>query len=202
MSAMRRILFATDFSKASRKAFSTAMAMAKANRAALTIVHVVVPFTPIVPEQYLSGETWEQIDNEARRVSRQQLHRLVARARKAGIRVVGLLQEGDPAQQIVLQDYIHAVEDAETRIVRLVEQIEQLLGHWSMAPVVTAIQAMRGVAFINAITIVAEIGDLRGLPIPANSWPMLGLCHPSIPRATVCEGAASRRPAIIRLVGS
>ena len=32
-----------------------------------------------------------------------------------------------PAQQIVLQDYIHAVEDAEKRIARLVEQIEQLL---------------------------------------------------------------------------
>ena len=64
-----------------------------------------------------------------------------------------------PAQQIVLQDYIHAVEDAEKRIAMLVEQIEQLLVHWSMAPVVTAIQAMRGVAFINAITLVAEIGD-------------------------------------------
>lgn len=101
MSAMRRILFASDFSKASRKAFTTAVAMAKANRAALTIVHVIVPFTPIVPEQYLSAETWEQIDNEAKRVSRQQLRRIMARARKAGIRVVGLLQEGDPAQQII-----------------------------------------------------------------------------------------------------
>ena len=64
-----------------------------------------------------------------------------------------------PAQQLVLQDYIHAVEDAEKRIARLVEQIELLLGSWSMAPVVKAIQAMRGVAFINAVTLVAEIGD-------------------------------------------
>jgi transposase len=60
-----------------------------------------------------------------------------------------------PAQQIVLQDYIHAVEDVEKRIGRLVEQIEQLLEPWSMAPVVKAIQAMRGAAFINAVTIVA-----------------------------------------------
>jgi hypothetical protein len=60
-----------------------------------------------------------------------------------------------PAQQIVLQDYIHAVEDAEKRIGRLVEQIEPLLEQWSMAPVVKAIQAMRGAAFINAVTIVA-----------------------------------------------
>ena len=50
-----------------------------------------------------------------------------------------------PAQQIVLQDYIHAVQDAEARLARLTRQIEELLQSWSMAPVVTALQAMRGV---------------------------------------------------------
>jgi nucleotide-binding universal stress UspA family protein len=59
MAAVRRILFASDFSKASRKAFTTAVAMAKANRASLTIVHVIVPFMPIVPEQYVGGQTWD-----------------------------------------------------------------------------------------------------------------------------------------------
>jgi hypothetical protein len=37
------------------------------------------------------------------------------------------------AQQIVLQDYIHAVADAEKRVARLVQQIEQLLETWSIA---------------------------------------------------------------------
>ena len=46
-----------------------AVAMARANRAALAIVHVVVPFTPIVPEQYVDARTWERIDREARRWS-------------------------------------------------------------------------------------------------------------------------------------
>jgi transposase len=50
-----------------------------------------------------------------------------------------------PAQQIVLQDYIHAVEDAEARRDRLTRQIEELLPNWSMASVVVALQAMRGV---------------------------------------------------------
>jgi len=49
-----------------------------------------------------------------------------------------------PARQIVLQDYIHAVQDAEARLDRLTRQIEELLPNWSMAPVVTALQAMRG----------------------------------------------------------
>jgi transposase len=80
-----------------------------------------------------------------------------------------------PAQQIVLQDYIHAVEDAEKRIAMLVEQIEQLLEHWSMAPVVTAIQAMRGVAFINAITLVAEIGDFARFTNPRQLMAYVGL---------------------------
>src|SRR5918992_6094541 len=57
-----------------------------------------------------------------------------------------------PAQQIVLQDYIHAVEDAEARLERLERQIEELLPAWSMAPVVEAVQAMRGVALIVAVT--------------------------------------------------
>jgi transposase len=53
-----------------------------------------------------------------------------------------------PAQQIVLQDYIHAVPDAEARRTRLTRQIDELLPNWSMAPVVTALQAMRGVALV------------------------------------------------------
>jgi len=80
-----------------------------------------------------------------------------------------------PAQQIVLQDYIHAVEDTEKRITRLVEQIEQLLEHWSMTPVVKAIQAMRGVAFINAVTIVAEIGDFSRFSNPRQLMAYVGL---------------------------
>lgn len=48
-----------------------------------------------------------------------------------------------PAQQIVLQDYIHAVTDAEARVERLTCQIKDLVPQWSMAPVVEALQAMR-----------------------------------------------------------
>ena len=67
----------------------------------------------------------------------------------------------DHAQQIVLQDYIHAVQDTEARLDRLTRQIEELLPSWSMAPVVTALQGMRGVAPVAAATVVAEVGDFR-----------------------------------------
>ena len=70
-----------------------------------------------------------------------------------------------PAQQIVLQDYIHAVTDAEARVERLTKQIAELLPRWSLAPVVEAVQAMRGVAFVVAVTVVAEVGDFSCSPI-------------------------------------
>ena len=100
MDGFRRILVAADFSKPSQKAFATAVALAKAHRATLTILHVVVPITPIVPEQYFDAKTWEQIDNQARLWGQQRLRRLTDKAKNAGIRAVGLLLEGDPAQQI------------------------------------------------------------------------------------------------------
>lgn len=100
MPQMRRILFASDFSKASGKAFTTAVAMAKANRGTLTILHVIVPFVPILPEQYVDPDTWDQIDRQTRQWSRRQLDKLLERAKKAGVRAVALLVEGDPTQQI------------------------------------------------------------------------------------------------------
>lgn len=80
-----------------------------------------------------------------------------------------------PAQQIVFQDYIHAVADAETRRDRLTQQIEELLPAWPMAPVVAALQAMRGVALVAAVTIVAEVGDFRRFANPRQLMAYLGL---------------------------
>ena len=97
---MRRILFASDFSRASRKAFATAVRMARSNRATLTIVHVIAPLMPIAPDQYVGPETWEQIDVQARRWARRQLAALTGKAKKAGVRAVGLIVDGNPAEQI------------------------------------------------------------------------------------------------------
>ena len=80
-----------------------------------------------------------------------------------------------PAQQIVLQDYIHAVQDAEARRDRLTRQINELLPSWSMAPVAIALQAMRGVALVVAVTVVAEVGDFRRFANPRQLMAYLGL---------------------------
>ena len=98
-----------------------------------------------------------------------------------------------PAQQIVLQDYIHAVQDAEARLGRLTQQIEELLPNWPMAPVVTALQAMRGVALVVAVTIVAEVGDFRRFAKARQLMAYLGL----VP-SEHSSGSSVRRGAITK----
>ncbi len=66
-----------------------------------------------------------------------------------------------PAQQITLQEYIDAVDATQARRDRLMAEIEALVPAWSMAPVVAAVQAMRGMGLITAVTLIAEVGDLR-----------------------------------------
>jgi transposase len=80
-----------------------------------------------------------------------------------------------PAQQIVFQDYVHAVTDAEARVERLTRQIADLVPGWSLGPVVEAVQAMRGVAFIVAVTVVAEVGDFGRFANPRQLMAYLGL---------------------------
>jgi nucleotide-binding universal stress UspA family protein len=98
---MRRILFASDLSKASAKAFATAVTLAKATHAQMTILHVLVTFTPLVPESYIGGATLDQINADARRWGQRQLARLTARAKSGGVRASGIILTGDPAEQIV-----------------------------------------------------------------------------------------------------
>ena len=90
-------------------------------------------------------------------------------------RWLALVRFTHPAQQIVLQDYIDAVGEAEARVERLTGQIADLLPHWSLAPVVAAVQAMRGVGFIVAVTVVAEVGDFQRFDNPRQLMAYLGL---------------------------
>ena len=80
-----------------------------------------------------------------------------------------------PAQQITFQEYIHAVRERTERVERLTGQILTLLPQWRMAPVVNALQALRGVAPIIASTVVAEIGDMSRFESPRHLMAYMGL---------------------------
>ena len=101
MSRIRRILFASDFSRASRAALTTALTMAKSNHAALIVLHVIAPIVRLVPAQYVPSTTWEQVEFGTRAWAQRQVGALASKASASGVRATALLLEGDAAEQIV-----------------------------------------------------------------------------------------------------
>ena len=97
------------------------------------------------------------------------------------------------AQQIVFEELIQAVEQAQGRRDRLEQQMVALLPSWSLREVVAAIQALRGVARLAAITLVAEVGDFRRFANPRQLTAWLGL----VPREH-SSGATTARGAITK----
>src|SRR6478672_4858762 len=123
--------------------------------------------------------------HEAVRRARQQLqgfllrHGRVFTGRKAWSpahrRWLAALRFEHPAQQVVLQEQIDTIDEAERRRDRLEAQIRELVPGWSLAPVVAALQAMRGVAFLSAVVLAAEVGDFRRFANPRQLMAWLGL---------------------------
>lgn len=80
-----------------------------------------------------------------------------------------------PAQQIVFQEYVRTVTDHTERLGRLDQELREQVKTWRLHPVVDALQALRGVQFTVAITMVAEIGDLTRFEHPSELMKFLGL---------------------------
>jgi transposase len=80
-----------------------------------------------------------------------------------------------PAQQVARQEYLDAVDELEARVERLTGRIRDLVPAWSMAPVVEALQAMRGVSLVAASALVAEVGDMGRFANPRQLMAYLGL---------------------------
>jgi transposase len=73
-----------------------------------------------------------------------------------------------PAQEYTLLDYLHEVEHMGDRIRRLELAIEEAvkLAPPQMQEVIRALQALRGVAQMSAVTIVAELGEISRFERP------------------------------------
>jgi nucleotide-binding universal stress UspA family protein len=101
MSRFRRILHATDFSTASTPAFAKALALARQERAELRLVHVMTPPAMFLEDSYLSARTFRELQSRARRAVEDRLARLLARAKRAGVRAGADVREGLPADEIL-----------------------------------------------------------------------------------------------------
>ncbi len=80
-----------------------------------------------------------------------------------------------PAQQIVFQAYVRTVTEHTERLGRLDQELREQVTTWRLHPVVDALQALRGVQFTVAVTMVAEIGDLTRFEPPSELMKCLGL---------------------------
>lgn len=97
------------------------------------------------------------------------------------------------AQRRVLRDYLKALEDAGERVARLTADIDELIGQSTLAPLVTALQALRGVALVSSAVIAAEIGDLKRFDTAGQFMAFVGL----VP-SEHSSGARTRRGSITR----
>ena len=74
-----------------------------------------------------------------------------------------------------MQSYVNRLDQAESRKRRLEEQLAELVPAWSLAPVVAALQALKGIQLVIAATLVAEVGDFSRFASPRQLMAFLGL---------------------------
>ena len=105
---LKRILHASDFSPASRSAFTMARVLAKKLGARLILFHAYEGIAPVVMAAPMmpmagpaSGAIVDKLWATARMAGERGLERLAARARRDGLRVSTRLKAGTPASAIV-----------------------------------------------------------------------------------------------------
>jgi len=121
----------------------------------------------------------------AQRCARQQLMALLLRLGKPyrggrgwtakHLRFLADLSFDEPHHRIVYTEYRLAVQSAGERIERLEAAIRQAADTWRWQSVVKALMSLRSVDFLTAMTLVAEIGDLRRFEHPRQLMNYLGL---------------------------
>jgi len=91
---------------------------------------------------------------------------------------------------LALEELLQWVRQEAERVERLEQAIREAVPEWSLAEVVTTLQAMRGIDLIAAVGMLAEIGDLSGFQNPRDLMGDLGL----VPSEKLdCTGQARRQ---------
>lgn len=88
---------------------------------------------------------------------------------------LGQLRFAEPAHGLMFAELLEALDQAQARSERLGAHIAELVGDWSLAWLVEALQVLRGFGLITAATLAAEIGDPRRFDSPRQLMAYLGL---------------------------
>jgi transposase len=98
------------------------------------------------------------------------------------------LKIGTPAQDGVLAEYRVAIMQAEDRIARLETTMRTVAAEGPHAPLIAALQTMRGIQAVTAITVVAELGDMTRFRSPRQLMSYAGV----VPREDSSGGRQQR----------
>lgn len=78
-------------------------------------------------------------------------------------------------QRIAFEELLLTVQHSRERVERLEEAIRDSVPEWSLAPIVEALHALRGMNLISAVVFMSEIGDLSRFESPRQLMAFLGL---------------------------
>lgn len=88
---------------------------------------------------------------------------------------LGRLEFAAPAHRLMFGELLEALDQAVARRDRFNDHIAELVPSWSLAWLVNALQALRGYQLINAVSLVAEIGDPRRFANPRQLMGHIGI---------------------------
>lgn len=94
---------------------------------------------------------------------------------EAHLRYLRELVMSDPAQKIVLEEYLQRIEFAVAQIQRFEHNMAELLKDWSRRNFVEALQGFRGFQLVASMVITSELGDLLRFKHPRQLMAYLGL---------------------------
>jgi transposase len=114
----------------------------------------------------------------------------------AHARYLSTVSFAHPAQNIAFVEYRQTVSEAHERVERITQALRVQAEGWRMRPVLEALMSLRGIDFVAAITLVAELGDLKRFAQPRELMSFLGL----VPSEH--SSGASRHPGEITKTGN
>ena len=98
-----------------------------------------------------------------------------------------------PERSIVCEEMMFAIRQAQERVERLEQAIRAAVPDWSLAKVVTALMALRGIDLISATGLLAEFGDLSRFRTAPELMGYLGMgCSESSTGDTIKRGPITK----------
>jgi transposase len=94
---------------------------------------------------------------------------------KTHFRWLDALSLPQATQQLVLQEYLDTIRQCRERVLRYDGMLQDVAKQWKRETQVRKLQALRGVSFLIAMGIIAELGDLRRFKSPRQLMAYVGL---------------------------